>query len=58
MALGWVDDSGFGRGLDFDYDHENAELRLFFVAQGSYQIHSLCFHVMSIALLLLYRESA
>ena len=34
VALGWVDDSGFGRGLDFDYDHENAELRLFFVAQG------------------------
>ena len=55
VALGWVDDSGFGRGLDFDYDHENAELRLFFMAQGSYQLHSICFHVMSIVLLLLYK---
>jgi len=42
--------------LDSDFDHNNAALRVFFLAQGAYQLHSLWFHVLSMALLLLYEE--
>jgi len=53
VALGWID-STTGFELDRDFDDRNAALRLFFLAQGSYQLHSLCFHVMSMTLLFLY----
>lgn len=55
VALGWIDKTT-GFELDRDFDQRNAALRLFFLAQGSYQLHSLCFHVMSMALLFLYGE--
>jgi len=42
--------------LDSDFDHNNAALRIFFLAQGAYQLHSLWFHVLSMALLMLYEE--
>lgn len=42
--------------LDSDFDHNNAALRIFFLAQGAYQLHSLWFHLLSMALLLLYEE--
>ena len=42
--------------LDADFDHNNAALHLFFLAQGAYQLHSLWFHILSMALLLLYEE--
>ena len=42
--------------LDSDFDHNNAALHIFFLAQGAYQLHSLWFHVLSMALLLLYEE--
>lgn len=44
-ALGFLDD---------DYDAKNGKLKYFFLAQASYQLHSLCFHVVSMLLLLLY----
>jgi len=43
-----------GAALDNDFDHQNAALRLFFLGQASYQIHSLFFHFLSMMLLLLY----
>lgn len=42
--------------LDSDFDHNNAALHLFFLAQGAYQLHSLWFHILSMALLLVYEE--
>jgi len=44
-ALGFLDD---------DYDAKNGKLKYFFLAQAAYQLHSLCFHVVSMLLLLLY----
>ncbi|KAL7535334.1 hypothetical protein ACHAWF_005139 [Thalassiosira exigua] len=44
-ALGFLDD---------DYDSRNGALKYFFLAQAAYQLHSLCFHVVSMLLLLLY----
>jgi hypothetical protein len=43
-----------GAALDYDFDHQNTALRLFFLGQASYQIHSLFFHFLSMMLLLLY----
>ncbi len=40
--------------LDGDYDERNGALRYFFLAQAAYQLHSLCFHLVSMTLLLLY----
>lgn len=40
--------------LDGDYDERNGALRYFFLAQAAYQLHSLCFHLVSMILLLLY----
>mmetsp|Transcript_7963 Transcript_7963/g.16267 ORF Transcript_7963/g.16267 Transcript_7963/m.16267 type:complete len:723 (+) Transcript_7963:274-2442(+) len=40
--------------LDGDYDERNGALRYFFLAQAAYQLHSLCFHLVSMMLLLLY----
>ena len=45
MALGF---------LDGDYDDRNGALRYFFLAQAAYQLHSLCFHWVSMILLILY----
>ena len=44
-ALGFLDD---------DYDAKNGALKYFFLAQASYQLHSLCFHLVSMLLLMLY----
>lgn len=44
-ALGFLDD---------DYDAKNKKLKYFFLTQAAYQLHSLCFHVVSMLLLLLY----
>ena len=43
-----------GASLDSDFDHQNSALRYFFLGQASYQIHSLCFHFLSMALLIIY----
>jgi len=40
--------------LDDDFDHQNSSLRYFFLGQASYQMHSLCFHGLSMVLLALY----
>ena len=48
-ALGFLDD---------DYDARNAALKYFFLSQGAYQLHSLCFHIVSMLLLLLYGGGA
>ena len=40
--------------LDADYDNLNGALKYFFLAQAAYQLHSLCFHLVSMGLLLLY----
>lgn len=40
--------------LDSDFDHQNSSLRYFFLGQASYQMHSLCFHGLSMVLLALY----
>lgn len=40
--------------LDSDFDHQNSALRYFFLSQASYQIHSICFHVLSMMLLVVY----
>lgn len=40
--------------LDTDYDDKNGALKYFFLAQAAYQLHSLCFHMVSMLLLLLY----
>jgi len=40
--------------LDSDFDHMNVALRFFFLAQASYQVHSLFFHIVSMILLLTY----
>lgn len=44
--------------LDEDYDNLNSELKYFFLAQAAYQLHSLCFHLVSMGLLLLYGEGS
>ena len=44
-ALGFLDD---------DYDAKNGALKYFFLSQAAYQLHSLCFHIVSMLLLLLY----
>lgn len=44
-ALGFLDD---------DYDAKNGSLKYFFIAQAAYQLHSLCFHVVSMLLLMFY----
>jgi len=44
--------------LDEDYDNLNSELKYFFLAQAAYQLHSLCFHMVSMMLLLLYGEGS
>eukprot|EP00956_Cyclotella_meneghiniana_P024596 scaffold49618_cov27-Cyclotella_meneghiniana.AAC.1 len=44
--------------LDEDYDNLNSELKYFFLAQAAYQLHSLCFHLVSMGLLLLYGEDS
>ena len=38
--------------LDADYDNKKGQLKYFFLAQAAYQLHSLCFHVVSMLLLL------
>jgi len=43
--------------LDDDYDAKNGALKYFFLAQAAYQLHSLCFHIVSMVLLLLYGGS-
>ncbi len=43
--------------LDDDYDAKNGALKYFFLAQAAYQLHSLCFHTVSMLLLLLYGGS-
>ena len=40
--------------LDDDYDALNGALKYFFLAQASYQLHSLCFHIVSMLLLMFY----
>jgi hypothetical protein len=45
---------GVGGGFDSDFDNQNSALRYFFLGQASYQLQSLCFHFLSMALLLLY----
>jgi hypothetical protein len=42
-----------GASLDSDFDHQNTALRYFFLGQASYQIHSISFHFLSMALLVL-----
>lgn len=44
--------------LDEDYDNLNSELKYFFLAQAAYQLHSLCFHIVSMGLLLVYGEGS
>ncbi|KAL7529421.1 hypothetical protein ACHAXR_002958, partial [Thalassiosira sp. AJA248-18] len=48
-ALGFLDD---------DYDAKNGALKYFFLAQAAYQLHSLCFHIVSMLLLMLYGGGA
>ena len=43
-----------GASLDSDFDHQNSALRYFFLGQASYQIHSICFHILSMMLLMIY----
>ena len=43
--------------LDDDYDAKNGALKYFFLAQAAYQLHSLCFHTVSMLLLLFYGGS-
>jgi len=38
--------------LDADYDNRKGALKYFFLAQAAYQLHSLCFHIVSMLLLL------
>jgi len=53
----WDRSGGIAFGsLDSDFDHNNAALHIFFLAQGAYHLHSLWFHVLSMILLLLYEE--
>jgi len=40
-----------GASLDSDFDDQNSSLRYFFLSQASYQMHSLCFHALSMVLL-------
>jgi len=40
-------------GVDQDFDNQNLALRYFFLGQASYQLQSLCFHFLSILLLIL-----
>jgi len=42
--------------LDSDFDDANASLRYFFLAQASFQIHSLGFHVLSMIMVALYGD--
>eukprot|EP00978_Attheya_sp_CCMP212_P012548 scaffold31340_cov53-Attheya_sp.AAC.2 len=42
--------------VDADFDDQNQNLRLFFLIQASYQLHSMAFHLVSMALLLLYNK--
>lgn len=54
-AGGDVDHHNRGLGsLDSDFDNQNSALRYFFLGQASYQLQSLCFHFLSMALLLIY----
>ena len=48
-ALGFLDD---------DYDAKNGALKYFFLTQAAYQLHSLCFHIVSMLLLMLYGGSS
>lgn len=51
----WDRSGGLALGsLDTDFDQKNKQLHMFFLAQGAYQLHSLCFHVLSMVLLLVY----
>lgn len=43
--------------LDSDFNHENTALRFFFLGQASYQTHCLCFHFLSMILLLAYTDA-
>ena len=43
-----------GASLDSDFDHQNSALRYFFLGQASYQIHSICFHILTMMLLVIY----
>jgi hypothetical protein len=44
-------------GIDSDYDQQNASLKRFFLFQGSYHLHSLLFHVVTVTLILVvYRN--
>ena len=40
--------------MDVDFDNQNSALRYFFLGQASYQLQSLCFHILSMILLLFY----
>ncbi len=42
-----------GAEVDSDFDNQNSALRYFFLGQAAYQMHSLCFHFLSMTLLLI-----
>jgi len=54
FGLNGVSSVGMKYSLDDDFDHQNSSLRYFFLGQASYQMHSLCFHALSMVLLALY----
>jgi len=43
-----------GELFDSDFDHQNSRLRYFFLTHVAHQLHSLCFHAVSMVLLALY----
>ena len=40
--------------IDSDFDQKNSDLRYFFLTQASYQLHSICFQILSMILLFIY----
>jgi len=48
----WDLSGSVASSLDTDFDHQNTSLRYFYLSQASYQLHSLCFHILSIMFLL------
>ncbi len=52
--FGYSSNDSSGGGFDSDFDNQNSALRYFFLGQASYQLQSLWFHFLSMALLLLY----
>ena len=49
-----VNDIMSNDSFDSDFDNQNSALRYFFLGQASYQLQSLCFHFLSMILLLIY----